>query len=413
MPSVVWGSEHYGVRFGLRPPPDELEAGSSIVIELLCENRSRNPVKVFGFDNSYPRSLRVSPPKSHRPHILVTFGDRNVLHPPEAFMTVLQGGIVSTGLDLSFAFDRRGAGQWDIAFAYEPVRAMAGIEPYAPPAQGLSTPAIELVVTRAESLRAAGIEALDEAALDEALLRGDGDLIDRLVAFGPGGLAYLVRRIARMSAAGSETTAGFRALPLLERFGDEGINACDRAIAELPHGEAALRYARDWLAHRRGAPPPEDRLRFVNMLDRLVRERDARGNFVLSWTPYDSAIHGTRRLEVFGDRERVVTDRSPADDVPRTRRTQITELQLDGLMQALRLSGVWLLRPLRPRGLPDEPRPTLEVQLGLGEPYSHEVAMWNGQWRQGPASHLADLLDRLAAETVGWSSPPSAPPRRR
>jgi len=38
------------------------------------------------------------------------------------------------------------------------------------------------------------------------------------------------------------------------------------------------------------------------------------------------------------------------------------------------------------------------VRRALGEPFVRRVALWNGEWRQGPASQLADLLDRLAAE---------------
>jgi hypothetical protein len=56
------------------------------------------------------------------------------------------------------------------------------------------------------------------------------------------------------------------------------------------------------------------------------------------------------------------------------------------------------LRPLRPQGLPDEPRPALELQLALGENFTRRIAMWNGEWRQGPAFRLADILDRLAAK---------------
>jgi hypothetical protein len=59
---------------------------------------------------------------------------------------------------------------------------------------------------------------------------------------------------------------------------------------------------------------------------------------------------------------------------------------------------MWLLRPLRKVGFPDEPRPALEVQLALGEPYTRRVAMWNGEWRQGPGFRIADMLDRLAAQ---------------
>lgn len=60
-------------------------------------------------------------------------------------------------------------------------------------------------------------------------------------------------------------------------------------------------------------------------------------------------------------------------------------------------------RPLREQGLPDEPRPVFEVQLGMGAPFCRQVSMWNGEWRRGPASNLADLLDRLASDHIGES----------
>ena len=88
---VQWGEEVDGVRFGLRPPPTEVEAGGTIAVELLVQNRGNEPVHVFGFEAGYPRSLRVSPPKQHRPWIRVSFGDVNVFHPPEAFTRLLPG----------------------------------------------------------------------------------------------------------------------------------------------------------------------------------------------------------------------------------------------------------------------------------------------------------------------------------
>ena len=73
---------------------------------------------------------------------------------------------------------------------------------------------------------------------------------------------------------------------------------------------------------------------------------------------------------------------------------------------ALALFALWLATPLREQGLPDEPRPTLEVQLGMGAPFCRQVTMWNGEWRRGPASNLADLMDRLASDHTSESLPP-------
>ena len=79
---------------------------------------------------------------------------------------------------------------------------------------------------------------------------------------------------------------------------------------------------------------------------------------------------------------------------------------MQALLEALSYSGVWLLRPLRANGLPDEPRPALEIQLALGETFTRKISMWNGEWRQGPGFRTADLLDRLAAAVRSGSLPP-------
>ena len=60
MDEVVWGAPVGGVRFGLRVPRAELEAGGSISLEVLCFNESASPVWVFGFREGYPRRDRKS-----------------------------------------------------------------------------------------------------------------------------------------------------------------------------------------------------------------------------------------------------------------------------------------------------------------------------------------------------------------
>jgi hypothetical protein len=103
------------------------------------------------------------------------------------------------------------------------------------------------------------------------------------------------------------------------------------------------------------------------------------------------------RMELFGNGDRIVVVRPPGQAVPSTRRTLLGPGHMQGMLDALRYSGVWLLRPLRTQGLPDEPKPALEIQLALGEQYTRKIALWNGEWRQGPAFRFVDLLDRLAA----------------
>jgi len=399
--NVHWGSANGGVRFGLRVPA-EAESGGTVRLELLCENLSDAAVEVFGFQPAYPRSLRVSPPKPHRPWIRVSFADVNVLHPPEAFTRVLPGKVVASGLDLSFAFDRRGAGRWPIAFAYDPVRASVRGQAWQP--RGEATTAVaELLVTTARSLRDAGIDEVAEAQLDAALLRGGSDLIDQLRRFGRGGAVFAARRVARILSSGAESTLGWRALDALGLMGAQGRQAVAELRAQLPHAERALAFAEGWLAHLAGEDPSAADLPFVMMLDRVIEQPDQRGNFLLTWTSMDSDIHGLRRLQLFGNGERIVTSRSPGAVVVSTRRSTLGPRQLRAVGEALRYAAIWLLGPLREMGLPDEPRPALEVQLALGEPFAKRIAMWNGEWRLGPARPLADLLDRLAEE--------AAPPR--
>ncbi|MCB9601831.1 MAG: hypothetical protein R3B99_25770 [Polyangiales bacterium] len=410
MTEVRWGHEVSGVRFGIRAPSRELEAGGTVVIEVLAQNRSQAPVSLFGFQPGYPRALRVSPPKQHRPWIRISFGDTNVFHPPEAFVRLLPGAIVSTGLDLSFVFDRRGAGSWDLAFAYDPVRASGRLDAWKPEADA-QTGICEVVVTVARSLRDAGIDEAAETRLDDLLLRGDPDLVRHLHPFGRGGAAFAARRVARILSAGGESTLGWRALDALSLLGDAGVEAVHEARGQLPHAETALAFAEDWLRHRRGQPTSDHHLPFVTRLERVLEQPDQRGNFLLTWTAVDSDIHGSRRLQVFGNGERIVTARLPGASVAHTRRSYLAPQQLQVLLEALRDAAMWLLRPLRDRGLPDEPRPTLEVQLALGEPFTRNVALWNGEWRLGPASSLADLLDRLSQSASPDSMlPPSMPP---
>ncbi|MBX3250459.1 MAG: hypothetical protein KF901_25005 [Myxococcales bacterium] len=411
MTEVRWGEAWAGVRFGLRPPSRELEAGGSISLELFAENRSAAPISLFGFQPAYPRSLRVSPPKAHRPWIRVSFGDTNVLHPPEAFVRLLPGAVVSIGLDLSFAFDRRGAGAWDVAFAYDPVRASGRLDAWQPPeGREASTAITPIIITVAQSLRDAGIDEHAEAALDAALLRGDGELLDRLRAYGEGGVAFAARRLARILSPGAESTIGWRALDALSLGGPAVIEVVHAHRALLPHAEPALAFAETWLRHRHGQPPPLEHLPFVTLLERVIEQPDQRGNFMLAWTAVDSAVHGTRRLQVFGNGERIVSGRLPGASQGHTRRSYLPLAQMQVLVEALRDAAVWTLRPLREIGMPDEPRPGLEVQLALGEPFSRNVALWNGEWRLGPAASLAELLDRLSESAPPDSMPPPSMP---
>jgi hypothetical protein len=386
-----------------------MEAGGTLVLELLCQNVGREPIHVFGFQAGYPRSLRVSPPKQDRPFIRVSFGDVNVLHPPEAFRKVEPGQTVSTGLDLSFAFDRRGAGHWQVGFAYDPVRASGRQAAWL--AAGDRTPqtgVVELAVTTARALREAGIDAQVEAELDTALLTADPHLVEQLRRYGPGGAAFAARRVARVLSYGAESTLGWRALDALSLLGELGLAAVRDAREDLPHAEVALGYAQQWIEHRQRLPAPYEHLPFLTMLSRLVHEPDIRGNFLVSFTAWESDLHGLRRVQIFGDGGRIVTVRAPGQLVATTRRTFISEMQLKALLESLGYAAIWLLRPLRTAGMPDEPRPSLEVQLALGDPFRRQVSMWNGEWRHGPAAQLADLLDRLADDT---SSEGLTPPR--
>jgi len=395
MTAFSFGDLVDGVRFGVRPPEGVVTSGGPITIEILCQNHAAVPVWVFGFKANYPRALRVSPPKPDRPWVRVSFGDVNVLHPPDAFTRLAPGESITTGLDLSFAFDRRGAGAFPMVFVYEAVRGMGGLRGYAP-SVGVSTGVASLAVERAASLREAGIDAALEASLDALLLGGEASGVEQLRALGPGGAAYAARRATRVLGAGPETLLGWKALEVLELLGPPGIEALARAREDMPHAAPALDFAEDWIRFRLGAPPGEQHLPFVTALEQLIHQPDRRGNFVLSWTAYDSPVHGSSRMEVFGNGDRIVVVRPAGQSVPSTRRTQLGPMHMRGLLETLLMSGVWLLRPLRAIGMPDEPRPALELSLDIGEKFTRKVALWNGEWRQGPGFRVADMLDRLA-----------------
>ena len=408
MGDTVWGAATGGVRFGLRTPDGDVEAGSTIQLELTCENAGPTPIWLFGFRDGYPRALRVSPPKPTRPYIRVSFGDVNVLHPPDAFLRLAPGESARTALDLSFAFDRRGAGAWQIVFAYDAVRAAAGLKAWhAPEGSQAESGIARLLVSRARSLRDAGIDEGTERQLDALILGGDTSTIERLRQLGDGGAIYAARRVARVLSVGTEATLGWRALDALELLGVAGLAALKNTREELPHAAPALDFAAEWIAFRLGQPTPERHLPFTTTLEQVTQQPDRRGNLVVTWTPLESPVHGSTRMEIFGNGERIVVMRPAGSAVPHTRRTMLSAMQLHGLLEALAYSGVWLLRPLRVQGLPDEPRPALEVQLALGDPFTRRIAMWNGEWRHGPGFRLADLLDRLAASVAPGSLPPS------
>lgn len=408
MSDPVWGEPVQGVRFGLCPPPREVEAGSTIALELVCENRGPTPAWVFGFSPAYPRSLRVSPPKPDRPYIRVSWADLSVLHPPDAFTRLMPGASARTWLDLSFAFDRRGAGVWPIAFAYAAVRGAAGLRAWRAPEGTLAQSGVAtLEVCRARSLLDAGIDAALESELDAMLLGGSAATLERLRQLGPGGAAYAARRFARVLVPGAEATLGWKALDALELLGAPALDAVRAAREDLPHAASALDFAAEWIAFRLGREPSPEHLPFVTALEQLVQQPDRRGNLVVTWTPFDSPIHGSLRLEVFGNGDRIVVVRPAGQSVPSTRRTMLGRMPMQTLLEQLAWSGVWLLRPLRAQGLPDEPRPALEIQLALGDPFGRKIAMWNGEWRHGPAFRLADLLDRLAAQVNPESLPPA------
>lgn len=392
---VLFGPPVSGVRFGLRAPAREVTSGGPIAIELFCENQAPTPIWVFGFKANYPRSLRVSPPKPDRPWVRVSFGDVNVLHPPDAFVRIAPGQTLSTWLDLSFAFDRRGAGVFPIVFVYESIRGMGGLRAFSPEG-GASTGTASLAVERAASLRDAGIDARLEEELDALVMSNDPSAVERLRQLGRGGAVYAARRVVRILGMGSDTLVGWKALDALEMLGAAGIEAIREAKDDMPHAASALSFAEDWISFRAGAPTSEQHLPFVTALEAIIAQPDRRGNFVLSWTAYDSPIHGSSRMEVFGNGDRIVVVRPAGQNVPSTRRTLLGPMHMNALLETLLYSGVWLLRPLRAMGMPDEPRPALELQLALGEPFTRKIAMWNGEWRQGPGFRLADLLDRLA-----------------
>lgn len=406
MSKIIWGPVVDGVRFGIATPDTEVEAGGTISLQLACSNQSERPVHVFGFRADYPRSLRVSPPKADRTYIRVTFADSNVLHPPDAFVMLSRGATITTDLDLSFVFDQRGAGRWPLAFAYTPVRATGGFPTLMPPPEGASTGVCELVVTLSRSLRASGIDAGSEANLDTALLSNDPMLPNMLRAYGDGGAAFLARRIARVLSPGAEATIGWRAFHALGRMGQPGIEAATRARDEVPHAAPALDVAIAWTQHLMGHSPSEEHLPFATQLEQLIHQPEARGNFMLSWTAYDSPIHGSRRVELMGNGQRVITTRGTSDDFASVSRSTLGETHVRTVLEALRGAAVWSLVPLRQRALPDEPRPSLDVRVALGKQFHRQVALLNGEWRNGPSAFLANLLDRLSDPRASTSPPP-------
>jgi hypothetical protein len=268
---------------------------------------------------------------------------------------------------------------------------------------------MELDVIGSRSLRDAGVDEELERELDHALVMGDSELPDRLRRIGLGGALFAARRVARALSPNAEATVGWRALETLAGLGAIGRRALHTTREELPHAERALAVADEVLAHRAGEPPGQRDLPFITMLDRVIDQPEMRGNFLLSWTPYDSPVHGLRRIEILGNGEMLTTTRAPGEDANTTRRGRLGGTAFDSLLYSLRGGAPWILRPVREVGMPDEPRPTLQIELALGDPFSRRITMWNGEWRMGPGATLAEALDRIGHDAIHGSSFP--PPR--
>jgi hypothetical protein len=405
MNDVRWGAPYEGVRFGLRPPA-VAEAGGSILVGLLCHNVGNAPVRMFGFHPAYPRALRVSPPKADRPYIRVSFGDVNVLHPLDAFSVLAPGATLETSLDLSFAFDRRGTGTWQLAFAYDAVRTGAHFVAYRGGDEAPQSPVVDLLVSYSRSLRDAGIDEATEAKLDGALYAGEARLLDLLRHHGAGGVAFAARRVARVLSPGAESIAGWNALDALALLGPQAIDAVTVAREEIPHADRALAFAARWLAFRHGSMPDPYDLPFVTMLDRIVEEPATRGNLLVGWTGVDSAIHGLRRVQIFGNGERIVTSRDPGSEFSRTRRTMLRPHEMQALVEAIRHSAVWLAAPLREQGLPTSRGPRSRCSSASAGPSV-------GRCPCGTASGAAVRRRTWPSSWIGWPATTSASPCRR
>ncbi len=119
MTEIAWGAVVDGIRFGI----ETVAPGAPLLLPLHMQNQGSAPVFAFGFSQAYPRSLRISPPKPHRPYVRVSFADTNVLHPPDAFVRLQPGASLQTALDVGFALDLSVTGELDLAFAYDQVQA--------------------------------------------------------------------------------------------------------------------------------------------------------------------------------------------------------------------------------------------------------------------------------------------------
>jgi hypothetical protein len=385
MNDVRWGAPYEGVRFGLRPPA-VAEAGGSILVGLLCHNVGNAPVRMFGFHPAYPRALRVSPPKADRPYIRVSFGDVNVLHPLDAFSVLAPGATLETSLDLSFAFDRRGTGTWQLAFAYDAVRTGAHFVAYRGGDEAPQSPVVDLLVSYSRSLRDAGIDEATEAKLDGALYAGEARLLDLLRHHGAGGVAFAARRVARVLSPGAESIAGWNALDALALLGPAGHRRRQRGARRDPARRpgAGVRRALARVPARVAAGPVRPALRHHAGAHRrrAGHARQPAGGLDGRGLGHPRPAPGAdlRQRRAHRDLARPglrVQPHAPHHAAP------ARDAGLGGGHPAQRRVAGRSAARARP---PDEPRPAFEVQLGIGGPFSRQVSMWNGEWRRGPSS---------------------------
>jgi hypothetical protein len=255
------------------------------------------------------------------------------------------------------------------------------MEPISAPAP-VETPALSLEI---------------QTTLDQWVVSGAADTGRAIMQYGDSGIAHVISRLERMTSLDADASLGWSAFHVLPLLGEPAATLIESISPPDGFPGEALAFAREWINFRVGRPPPEAQAAFVGQLEGLIAQAELRGEFVLTWTANQVPGAPQCRMQIYGNGYRVVTQ-TMAGEQPVEARSSLDVNQMNVVMESLRHGAVWLLRPTRDQGQPDEGKPTLAVRLGAAPGLDVSITLWNAEWRAGPSYYLVDLLDKLMAE---------------
>lgn len=231
----------------------------------------------------------------------------------------------------------------------------------------------------------------DFSQLDAALLAGEEGRETALsLAKGRAAFDHLVSLLEGVLVPGEDSARAWGAYHVLVLSGEEGLAALRRAPRTGPIQKLAL-----LRASRRLGLAEEPSSAFA--ADLCAASRVAPSGLLLRYEAGLETVEGRLSLEIDGEgRARLVVGKIA--QAPQVHLAQISAIELGFLLEKACRSAFWELTPLRSLGGEGEDQVKLVIELPSAEGVlQEEISLWGAEWRQGPTSSLARLLDATAA----------------